>query len=67
MPDVVLYAEHIPLPRLRHQVPIGIPDPFLYLELDGVKHIVIGAMEIPGCPRWAPTSCIHSRSTAPTT
>jgi len=28
-------------------VPIGIPDPFLYAELDGVKHIAIGAMEIP--------------------
>ncbi len=47
MPDVVLYADTFRSPELRHQVPIGIPDPFLYLELDGVKHIVIGAMEIP--------------------
>ena len=28
-------------------MPIGIPDPFLYAERDGVKHIQIGSMEIP--------------------
>ena len=44
MPDVVLYADTFRSPELRHQVPIGIPDPFLYLGLDGVKHMVIGAM-----------------------
>jgi Xaa-Pro aminopeptidase len=47
VPDVVLYGDTFRSPELRHQVPIGIPDPFLYVELGGVKHIVIGAMEIP--------------------
>jgi Xaa-Pro aminopeptidase len=47
MPDVLMYADTYRSPELRHEVPIGIPDPFLYVERDGVKHIAIGAMEIP--------------------
>jgi Xaa-Pro aminopeptidase len=42
-----MYADTYRTPELRHEVPIGIPDPFLYVEKDGVKHIVIGSMEIP--------------------
>ena len=47
MPDVLMYADTYRSPELRHEVPIGIPDPFLYAEQGGVKHIAIGAMEIP--------------------
>src|SRR4051812_20496637 len=47
MPDVLMYADSYRSPELRHEVPIGIPDPFLYAEQDGTKHIAIGAMEIP--------------------
>jgi Xaa-Pro aminopeptidase len=47
MPDVLMYADSYRSPELRHEVPIGIPDPFLYVEKDGAKHIAIGAMEIP--------------------
>jgi Xaa-Pro aminopeptidase len=47
VPDVVVYGDTFRSPELRHEVPIGIPDPFLYLERDGVRHIVIGSMEIP--------------------
>jgi Xaa-Pro aminopeptidase len=47
MPDVLMYADTYRSPELRHEVPIGIPDAFLYAERDGVKHIAIGAMEIP--------------------
>jgi Xaa-Pro aminopeptidase len=47
MTDVLMYADTYRSPELRHEVPIGIPDPFLYAEKDGVKHIAIGAMEIP--------------------
>src|SRR4051794_17045008 len=47
MPDVLMYADSYRSPELRHEVPIGIPDPFLYAEKDGTKHIAIGAMEIP--------------------
>ena len=47
MPDVLIYADTYRTPELRHEVPIGIPDPFLYAEKDGVKHIAIGSMEVP--------------------
>src|SRR6476469_4784166 len=47
MPDVLMYADTFRSPELRHEVPLGVPDPFLYVEKDGVKHISIGAMEIP--------------------
>ncbi len=42
-----MYADTFRSPELRHEVPVGIPDPFLYVEHDGVKHIAIGSMEIP--------------------
>ncbi len=47
MPDVLMYADTFRSPELRHEVPLGIPDPFLYVEKDGVKHIQIGSMEVP--------------------
>jgi Xaa-Pro aminopeptidase len=47
MPDVLMYADTFRSPELRHEVPLGVPDPFLYAERDGVKHIAIGSMEIP--------------------
>jgi Xaa-Pro aminopeptidase len=47
MADVLMFADTYRAPELRHEVPIGIPDPFLYAEQAGVKHIVIGSMEIP--------------------
>ena len=40
MPDVLMYADTFRSPELRHEVPLGVPDPFLYVEQDGVKHIV---------------------------
>ncbi|HLM34400.1 MAG TPA: Xaa-Pro peptidase family protein [Gaiellaceae bacterium] len=47
MPDVVMYADTFRSPELRHEVALGVPDPFLYVEKDGQKHIMIGSMEIP--------------------
>ena len=40
MPDVLIYADTFRSPELRHEVPLGVPDPFLYAEKDGAKHIV---------------------------
>ncbi|HVC88616.1 MAG TPA: M24 family metallopeptidase [Gaiellaceae bacterium] len=45
MPDVLIYGDTFRSPELRHEVPLGIPDPFLYAEVGGVKHIQISAME----------------------
>ena len=47
MPDILIYGDTFRSPELRHEVPLGVPDPFLYIEQDGVKHISIGSMEIP--------------------
>jgi Xaa-Pro aminopeptidase len=47
MTDVLMYGDTVRLPELRHEVPVLIPDPFLYAEHDGVRHIQIGSMEIP--------------------
>jgi Xaa-Pro aminopeptidase len=47
VPDVLIYGDTFRTPELRHEVPIGIPDPFLYVEKDGARHIQIGSMEIP--------------------
>jgi Xaa-Pro aminopeptidase len=56
VPDVLVYADTLRSPELRHEVPIGIGDPFLYLEAGGSRHVVITAFEldrvraIPGAP-----------------
>ena len=47
MPDVLMYADTYRTPELRHEVPIGVPDPFLYAEKDGVKHCVVWSAEQP--------------------
>jgi Xaa-Pro aminopeptidase len=47
VPDVLMYADTYRSPELRHEVPLGVPDPFLYAELNGVRHIAISSMEIP--------------------
>jgi Xaa-Pro aminopeptidase len=43
--DVLIYADTVRSPDLRHEVPLVIPDAFLYVERDGTKHVVISSME----------------------
>jgi Xaa-Pro aminopeptidase len=40
-----MYADTFRSPELRHEVPLGVPDPFLYAEHDGVRHVVVSSME----------------------
>ena len=47
MADVLIWDSTERSPELRHELPIGIADPFLYVERDGVRHVVIGSLEIP--------------------
>jgi len=47
VPDVLIYGDTFRSPELRHEVALGVPDPFLYVEKDGVKHIAISSMEVP--------------------
>ncbi len=46
MPDVLIYADTIRSPELRHELPLAIPDPFLYVERDGKRHVVLTSFEI---------------------
>jgi len=47
MPDVLIYGDTVRSPELRHEVPLPIPDPFLYAERDGRKVVAIHSLEIP--------------------
>ena len=47
MPDVLVYGDTVTSPELRHEVPLVIPDAFLYLEHDGRRAVAIHALEIP--------------------
>jgi Xaa-Pro aminopeptidase len=47
MADVLIWDSTERSPELRHELPIGIGDPFLYVERDGARHVVIGSLEIP--------------------
>jgi Xaa-Pro aminopeptidase len=40
-----MYADTFRSPELRHEVPLGVPDPILFAEKDGEKHIVTHSME----------------------
>jgi Xaa-Pro aminopeptidase len=45
MPEVLIVADTIRSPELRHEVPLAVPDPFLYAEVGGTRSVVVGSME----------------------
>jgi Xaa-Pro aminopeptidase len=45
MPAVLIIGDTVRNPELRHEVPLGIPDPFVYAEVDGRRIVAISAME----------------------
>lgn len=46
MSDILIIGDTFRSPELRHEVPLGVPDPFVYLEHDGTRHVYIGSMEV---------------------
>ena len=42
---VLIYADSFRSAEMRHAVPLGVPDPFLYAEENGSKHVFASAME----------------------
>jgi Xaa-Pro aminopeptidase len=46
MPDVLLVGDTVRVPEMRHEVPLVVPDPFLYLEHDGQRHVFASSMEV---------------------
>jgi Xaa-Pro aminopeptidase len=47
VPDVLIYADTVRSAELRHEVPLGIGDPFLYVEHDGKRHLAVSSLEAP--------------------
>ncbi|HEX5245859.1 MAG TPA: Xaa-Pro peptidase family protein [Gaiellaceae bacterium] len=45
MTDVLIHADTSRSPAMRHEVPLSIPDPFLYVEHEGRRSVVITAFE----------------------
>lgn len=46
MASVLIYADTIRSPELRHEVPAEIMDPFLYAEVDGHRYAVVSHLEV---------------------
>ena len=42
---VLIYADSFRSADMRHAVPLGVPDPFLYAERNGTRHIFTSSME----------------------
>jgi Xaa-Pro aminopeptidase len=53
--DVLIYADSLRSPELRHEVPIAIPDAFLYAEKDGERHVVASSFELDRIAEAAPS------------
>jgi Xaa-Pro aminopeptidase len=46
LPDAIIFADSLISPEMRHEVPIVVPDPFLYAERDGKRYAVAPAFEV---------------------
>jgi Xaa-Pro aminopeptidase len=44
---LLIYADTVRSPELRHEVPVAVPDPFLYAERNGLRYAFVGSLEIP--------------------
>jgi Xaa-Pro aminopeptidase len=44
--DVLVYADSLRSPEMRHEVPVSVPDPFLYGEHDGRRVAVVTSFEV---------------------
>jgi Xaa-Pro aminopeptidase len=44
--DVLIYADSIRSPEMRHEVPVPIPDPFLYAEKGDRRIVILHSLEI---------------------
>jgi Xaa-Pro aminopeptidase len=46
VPALLVVGDTFRTPELRHEVPVGVPDPFLFAEVDGSRHIVVTSFEV---------------------
>jgi Xaa-Pro aminopeptidase len=46
VPDVLIFADSVVSPEMRHEVPVMVPDPFLYVEKDGKRYTASSSFEV---------------------
>jgi hypothetical protein len=46
MPALIVVGDTFRTPEIRHEVPLGVPDPFMFVESDGARRAVVPAMEM---------------------
>jgi Xaa-Pro aminopeptidase len=54
VPDVLIYGDTLRSPELRHEVPVAIPDAFLYAEKGDRRAVILHSLEIPRVREDAP-------------
>jgi len=47
VPDLLIVADTVRSPEMRHEVPVAVPDPFIYAEQNGTRYAFVGSMEVP--------------------
>jgi len=50
----LIYADSLRSPEMRHEVPVAVPDPFLYAERGGERHVVASSFELDRVSQVAP-------------
>jgi Xaa-Pro aminopeptidase len=45
MPDVLIFGDTVRHAELRHELPLVVPDSFLYAEVGGARHVLVGSLE----------------------
>ena len=45
MPDVMIHGDTVRHSAMRHEIPLLVPDPFLYVEVGGERHVVVSSLE----------------------
>ena len=46
MTDILIYGDTVRSPELRHEIPLTVPDPFLYVEQNGSRHVYVSSLEV---------------------
>jgi Xaa-Pro aminopeptidase len=54
MAGVLIYGDTVRSPAMRHELPLSVGDPFLYLETDGRRAVVTNALEVDRIAKAAP-------------
>jgi len=57
--DVLIIGDTFRCPELRHEIPLAVPDPFVYLEREGARHVYVHSMEAGRVRGAAPGVTVH--------